>query len=85
MAAGLAVISSDLPEVKKLNDQVNFGILYDPYNPEDLADKLIQISKDRDKLYNLGLNGWTWVKEQGNWEAVDHRIKDLYTELLGLK
>lgn len=68
MQAGLVVVCSDLPELKRiLHEKPQNGEVFDPYNPEDITKKIVYVSN---KLKSLKQNSiekaqkYTWAKEE---------------------
>jgi glycosyltransferase involved in cell wall biosynthesis len=68
MQAGLVIVCSDLPELKRIiKESPKNGEVFDPYNPEDIAKKIVCVST---KLKNLKQNSieksqkYTWANEE---------------------
>lgn len=83
MMAGLAVCASNLPEIKKLNDRVHFGELFDPTDPKSIAEAIIRLSSKKEYLRQCRKNAKTWADMEGNWEEESEKLIFLYTNLLG--
>ncbi|CAI8999650.1 Glyco_trans_4-like_N domain-containing protein [Brevibacillus sp. IT-7CA2] len=81
--AGLAVCASDLPEIRKLNDQVHFGELFDPEDPKSIAEAIRKMVSEREYLLQYRENAWEWARMEGNWEEESKKLLFLYANLLG--
>lgn len=65
MASRLPVIASDIISNKNLiQDGVN-GILFENENYIDLADKIIELNNDREKMRKVALGGYEFVQDFG--------------------
>lgn len=85
MMAGLAVTASDVPEIRKLNEKVRFGTLFDPYNPKSIAEAIIKLIQDKEMLKESKTRAKEWAMIEGNWEEEGKKLVHLYTDLLGEK
>ncbi|MZP29500.1 glycosyltransferase [Heliobacterium undosum] len=81
MAAGLAVVSSDLPEIRRIHSQAAFGLLYRAGSPDSLAEALKSLCEDRGQLISMRANAVEWIYHQGNWGKVSHRLIEIYDRL----
>lgn len=84
LMAGLAVCASDIPEIARLNQQVQFGALFDPFNPESIAKAINELASDKEKLMKCRENALRWSVTEGNWEEESKKLDDLYQRLLGV-
>lgn len=84
LMAGLAVCASEIPEISRLNQQVHFGKLFDPFNPESIAKAINELAADKMKLQKCRENALKWSLTEGNWEAESKKLDDLYNRLLGV-
>jgi glycosyltransferase involved in cell wall biosynthesis len=79
MAAELAVL---LPyfavEVAPIIEEKKCGLLFNPADPLDIANKLDYLLDNPDLMYNMGTLGKKAVLEQYNWEAEFIRLSDIY-------
>lgn len=79
--AGLPVLASDFPEIRKIVNQFEIGVLFDPANQEMLASKLNDIilnDKKRIKFRENALNN----AYQLSWECQEKNLIDLYDDLI---
>jgi len=81
MASGKAVVATNVggnPEIIK-NDVT--GILVPPNDPEAMAEAVLSLLRDRERLSLLGLEGKRRVKECFNIETAVKKTEELYISL----
>ncbi|OPX81453.1 MAG: putative glycosyl transferase [Pelotomaculum sp. PtaB.Bin013] len=81
MMAGLAVAASDLPEIRRLNEEVGFGLLFNPDSPETIAGSINNLARDKDFLQACRGNARTWSGTAGNWETESGKLVDFYRDI----
>lgn len=74
LACGRPVVGSNLPGESQLVREVGAGLLYDAGDPEDLADKVCMILKDRQAARQMGENGCRYVLKHGTWRQATEKI-----------
>jgi glycosyltransferase involved in cell wall biosynthesis len=79
LMAGLAVVSSDLPGLRRVVDRSRAGLLYTPGSPDSLAAAIGRLHEDRRLLETLSTNAREYSLEVGN-EDVDMKS---FTEAMG--
>lgn len=79
VAAGLPIIASPIPEVKRLIESYNIGVLCDPTDPRSVA-QAIQQALEPDTLARLRANV-LHVREDLNWEVEERKLVTLYEEI----
>lgn len=82
MMSGLAVVASDLPEIRRLNDEVDFGLLFNPKTPESIADTVNKMARDRALLEKCQANALRWSRSVGNWEKESEKLVFIYRTLI---
>lgn len=83
MAAGLPVIASRLPGVRSVVSDGRDGLLAEPGDAADLADKIRRLA-DRPELRRaMGRQGRAKVEAQYAWPQVVKRLERVYEEVLG--
>jgi len=82
MAAGLPIIGSDLPPIRKFLEASQAGIVATPSNPRSFADKVKCLSENPDYATSLGRRGIQAFREIYNWETEETKLLSLYQELL---
>jgi len=82
-AAGLPIIATrrgGIPEI--VREDLN-GLLLEQYDDAgELAAKIIQLLKDRDRRLRLGRQGRAWVRENFSWEKIARRQEEVYDEIV---
>lgn len=82
MASALPVVASSLPGICEIvNDRVT-GLLVKPGDINDLAQKLLEMTRNRDLRRRMGETGRRIISEMGlGWDPVALRYKEVYQEL----
>jgi glycosyltransferase involved in cell wall biosynthesis len=82
MACGKAVVASKTgPGPEIIEDGVS-GLLCDPYDPKDIADKILTILKDPDLAARLGRNARKRVEEHFSPEVIIPKNIAFYEECI---
>jgi len=81
MMAGLCVIASDTGANQELVDDEKTGLIYRYNVPDSLADKIIEIYKDREKLIKLSEAGCKNARSNYTAEKNAQKIYELYQRL----
>jgi glycosyltransferase involved in cell wall biosynthesis len=58
------------------------GLLAEPKNPTDLAEKIIKLVHNRKLREQMGENGRRIVKENFNWDSIAKKLIDIYVSRL---
>lgn len=74
MACGKPVVATNTKDFRAL-DEYNAGILVDPEKPEEVADAIITLLKDKELREEMGKNGRKYVVENRSWESVARRVE----------
>lgn len=82
MAAGLAVVCSDLPVLREVVAQAEVGLLYDPRSSGQLIEVLQRLAGDRDLLTRLRANAARAAFTRFNAEHEEARLLRLYDRLI---
>jgi glycosyltransferase involved in cell wall biosynthesis len=85
MAAGLAVITSDLPKSKEIVEAAGCGFSVAIPDRKGLAEKLSMLAADPEQAIALGLAGRVAVSRDYNWEDDAAKLVDLYRELSSVR
>jgi glycosyltransferase involved in cell wall biosynthesis len=80
MMAGLPIIASDLPEVRKVVSKFNMGLLVKPGHTGELVEALNKLVKDPILCSQFRLNSLRAAKFL-NWEAQEHNLIELYEKI----
>jgi phosphatidylinositol alpha-mannosyltransferase len=81
MAVGTPVCASRIPGYQDVIKDGETGLLFDPRDPEAIAQALVRILKDPALKTSLRRNGWEFVKKF-TWEEVTRRIEEVYREAI---
>jgi len=85
MAAGLAVVSSALPELRDLLGSENrYAMLVESDSPEDYAHAIIYLLEHPEEAARLGREGQSLVRSELAWQTSEApKLRWLYATLLG--
>ena len=78
ISAGIAIVSSGMPEVKKLMEEYHFGICLDSVTPENISRTLVKLRDNNVQLEKLKLQTIN-ASEIINWENEAKKAADLFT------
>ncbi len=81
MAMGKPVVVSDSTAQANVIKQEDCGLVHEAENHEDLAEKLLQLLKNKDEAIRLGGNGRQAVLERWNWKVTSQELVNLYNNL----
>lgn len=81
MATAKPVIVADIPGVREVIEDGQEGLLADPVNPQDLADKIRRLLGDPGARRAMGQRGRQKVLESFSIERVTDRIESLYRSI----
>lgn len=85
MSYGLPVLTSDLPAFTEvIKDNIN-GFIFETEKPESLADKLVEISENRDLLNYVRLNSNKLIREEYDWGRIGTKTMKYYDQILNRK
>jgi glycosyltransferase involved in cell wall biosynthesis len=82
MAAALPVLTTDLPENRRIIERCDCGWLVPDSNPEALAGKIARILADPDEMRRRGENGRKWFEERYNWSVESRHLIAALSDLL---
>lgn len=82
MAAKCPVICSNIPAVKDLVIDGETGILFEPRDVSELAEKMELLNNSTDLREQLTENAYKHIKNNFNWEDITRQTKDVYMEVL---
>lgn len=81
MGAGIPVVASDFPYWKKIITENNVGLVVNPENSAEIAEKVLLLMAQTEKLYEYAQNGRKAVTEKYNWEQEERRLVQVYKAL----
>jgi glycosyltransferase involved in cell wall biosynthesis len=85
MAAGLGVITSDLPKSKEIVEAAGCGFSVRINDRRELTDRLSMLAADPQQAIGLGLAGRAAVSRDYNWEHDAAKLTNLYEELSSVR
>jgi glycosyltransferase involved in cell wall biosynthesis len=81
IAAGLAIIASDLPETGKLITNNGFGIVIESVTPECISKTLIELKSNPGRITELKRNAII-TSSKINWETESKKVIEFYNKVL---
>ena len=81
MAAGLPVIVSDYPFMRKSVQQDGFGVAVDPADVDTIAKTIQDVLSDQQAALKMGENGRAAVLNKYNWGIEEEKLFALYKKL----
>jgi glycosyltransferase involved in cell wall biosynthesis len=86
MAAGCAVVSSDLPGVREVLENGVSGYLFSPGDTDSLRDCLADLISSKSERMRLGLGAGDRIKHIGlTWQKCANSYVELYSRASGVK
>ena len=81
MAAGLAIVASDLPKWKDIIESGPFGVTVNPKNPRTIASAIDYLLDNPELTEQMGRNGRKAVLETYNWETESNKLLQAYKSI----
>lgn len=81
MAAGKPIVAADIPGYRTILEEGREGVFCKPCDPDDLADKVITLLRDRKLREHMGRQGRAKAR-QHDWPIITRQVLDFYTEVL---
>lgn len=85
MACGIPVIGSDVDGIPDVIEDGKNGILVPPGDDKQLAEAIMRLLADEDTRNKFAQKGLETVKQKFLWEIVLAEIKDVYSNLIGVR
>ena len=82
MASGKPVVTSDMPGMREVVVDGTDGLLAEPLDSHDIADKIKRLLEDDDLRKRFGANGRMKVEQRFTWERVTKLTEEAYKKLL---
>lgn len=82
MSAGLPIVASNLPNLKRFIEDEKAGLCVDPDNYEAIGRAIDQIMENGESANSMSENGRQLVEETYSWEAEIPEFLSIYRELL---
>lgn len=81
MSYGNGVLVSDLEGMKEIVHDQETGFIFQSEDVNSLADNLVRILADTEKLEHVALNGQNYVKQDYHWHRIGHLTAMCYDKL----
>lgn len=81
VAAGIPIAVSDQPAKRKMLSKYNLGVIFDPEEPYDIAEKINSLVNDKKNYYRLRKK-CKKAQQFLCWANEEQKLKDLYSELI---
>lgn len=75
-AMGSVILASDLPGLEDMS-KADALILHQPDNPNDLADKIIDLFENRARMTELGSNSRRYAEKNYSWSLIAKKFLDV--------
>ena len=82
MGMGLPIIVSDLPGWSGLINKFSCGVVVNPLDPADIADKINYLLNNPDVARQMGQNGRETVLKNYNWQIEGDKLVSAYKKIL---
>jgi len=82
MSLGKPVLVSNALAQKKIVEENKTGLVHIEQNPQDFADKVLQLYNNPDLSTTFGENGKRFIEEKFSWEQTSKELVKLYDKLL---
>jgi len=81
MRAGLPMVASDFPEIRRVFAHGDLGERIDPADPNALADALLRLEADAPRRARIAVTARALVRDRYNWEHEMARLLAAYASL----
>ncbi len=81
MMAGVPIIASDFPELKRVLNEVSSGITVNPDSPEEISRAVETLAADPAMRKRMKSSGRAAAIDRYNWEPQSIILRDLYRKL----
>jgi glycosyltransferase involved in cell wall biosynthesis len=82
MACGKPVVTSkDFPEIERIVNDSNGGILVNHDDPKQIAEAVIKLLNDDDLRRKMGQNARSYIERNHSWKSFEKRLLGIYRDL----
>ena len=81
MSCGKPVIATDTAGFEIL-EKYNAGVLVNTQDPQEFADAIIKLLKDKQLMKEMGMNGRNLVVNNYTWEIASKKTSEVFQKLL---
>lgn len=78
MMAGLAIVSVDIPEVRRIVHEWKNGVLYDPSDVGDFIEKVRHLAENPDLVASMKKNSLSSAQKEYHWEKQAEILREIY-------
>ncbi|MEW6443452.1 MAG: glycosyltransferase family 4 protein [bacterium] len=82
LAYGVPIISSDIGDLRSLNERYPCALLVDETSPESILAAMSALADHAEARRGLALNGIRLIQEEYNWGLMSKRLVEAYERLL---
>jgi len=82
MAAGKAIVASNIGQIGEVLEHERTGLLVEPGNSHSLAESILRLGKDKAFRAILGQNAMAQAKKKHSWDNYIDRLVEIYHEVL---
>ena len=80
MACQKPVLSTPLKGTVELLPNESFGIVYSSL--DNFISSIIELSKNKERLNVLGINGFDYIKKNHHWDALTDKLIFMFSEII---
>jgi glycogen synthase len=81
MAAGTAVVASDLPELAHVINTENIGLVFEPGQSAEIAKVINELAADPQRVTQMRKRALVAARERHNWSVEEQELLKVYTSL----
>jgi glycosyltransferase involved in cell wall biosynthesis len=78
MSAGIPIVASDFPYWQEIVHNNDCGVCVNPLVPEEIAQGILSLMKDKEMMKKKGLNGHNAVRKKYNWGIEEKKLEEVY-------
>jgi len=82
MACKVPVVASRVGGLATIIHEGENGFLFEPRNPLDLKEKVLQIFRSKETADRLVENAYNKVKDNFSWKEISSKIEEIYNQLI---
>ncbi len=80
MACGNAIVASDIGPIRELIKET--GVLVNPYDPREIADSLLSLVNEKERLTKMKRKARETVVNDFAWSSISNRVVKIYEKLV---
>ena len=83
MFCGIPILAEDFPELRKVVEEIDCGVLVNSSSPESIAEGAMKLLNDPERAKQMGQNGRKAVLEKYNFQHEMDAMIDMFSKLSG--